>query len=201
MYFDAAVVLVTNSSLLFRLALAILWYICQVHSNFVWCSADGLYILSLQHPYFISLWISLTLKKVIPKLNSNICNKWKLEQDFFFYAWHFRSWILTFRRCLYPWTSMLYRIWLHVKILASLQFLLKIRAKRWERFYAKFATIDSGQTKKKPNIHLNLKSKSEKNKLLSTLRCVQMIRVRLWYQLHLLKVRNWSARPQRHLVS
>ena len=163
MYFDAAVVLVTNSSLLCRLALAILWYICHVHSNFVWCSADGLYILSLQHPYFISLWISLTLKKVIPKLNSNICNKWKLEQDLF-YAWHFRSWVLTFRGCLY-------RIWLHFKILATLQFFLKIRTTRWERFYAKFATIDSGQTKK-PNIHLNLKSKSEKNKLLSTLRCV-----------------------------
>ena len=167
MYFDAAVVLVTNSSLLCRLALAILWYICHVHSNFVWCSAEMGFIfwvsMSLQHPYFISLWISLTLKKVIPKLNSNICNKWKLEQDLF-YAWHFRSWVLTFRRCLY-------RIWLHVKILATPQFLLKIRAERWERFYAKFATIDSGQTKK-ANIHLNLKSKSEKNKLLSTLRCV-----------------------------
>ena len=153
-------VLVTNSSLLFRLALAILWYIFGVltFATLIWRLKKTVYIqilynarpmgfifwasMSLQHPiwYFISLWISLTLKKVIPKLNSNICNNWKLEQ-YFFYAWHFRSWVLTFRRCLY-------RIWLHVKILATLQFLLKIRTTRWKRFYAKFATIDSGQTKK-----------------------------------------------------
>ena len=153
MYFDAAVVLVTNSSLLFRLALAILWYICQVHSNFVWCSADGLYILSLQHPYFISLWISLTLKKVIPKLNSNICNKWKLEQDLF-YAWHFRSWVLTFRRCLY-------RIWLHFKILATLQFLFKIRTtRRWS--IMPNLLVQWTVRKQKQHIHLSLKSKSEK---------------------------------------
>ena len=165
LYFDAAVVLVTNSSLLFRLALAILWYIFGVlpFATFIWRHKKAVYIqilydarpmgfifwasMSLQHPINLVFYITLNKpnfeKKIyIPKLNSNICNNWKLEQDFF-YAWHFRSWVLTFRRCLY-------RIWLHVKILATLQFLLKTRTTRWKRFYAKFATIDSGQTKKSP---------------------------------------------------
>ena len=93
--------------------------------------------MSLQHHiwYFISLWKKLYLNYIATSVTTESWNK------IFFYGWHFCSWVPTFRRCLY-------RIWLHVKILATLQFLLKIRTTRWERFYAKFATIDSGQTKK-----------------------------------------------------
>ena len=68
------------------------------------------------------------------------CQKWPAVKNW--------TWILTFRR-------YLYRIWLHFKILATLQFLFKIRPTRWERFYAKFAsTINSAQTKKTHSFEL-----------------------------------------------
>ena len=51
------------------------------------------------------------------KRNNLKCQKWPAVINW--------TWVLTFRRCLY-------RIWLHVKILATLQFLFKIRTtRRW----------------------------------------------------------------------
>ena len=68
------------------------------------------------------------------KRNNLKCQKWPAVINW--------TWVLTFRRCLY-------RIWLHFKILATLQFLFKIRTTWWERFSAKFAsTIKGVQTKK-----------------------------------------------------
>ena len=68
------------------------------------------------------------------------CQKWPAVKNW--------TWVLTFRGCLY-------RIWLHFKILATLQFFLKIRTTRWERFYAKFASaINSAQTEKTHSFEL-----------------------------------------------
>ena len=68
------------------------------------------------------------------------CQKWPAVKNW--------TWVLTFRGCLY-------RIWLHFKILATLQFFLKIRTTRWERFYAKFASaINSAQTEKTHSFQL-----------------------------------------------
>ena len=67
------------------------------------------------------------------------CQKWPAVKNW--------TWVLTFRR-------RLYRIWLHFKILATHQFLFEIRTTRWEKFYAKFATIHSAQKQNKKAIFI-----------------------------------------------
>ena len=74
------------------------------------------------------------------------CQKWPAVINW--------TWVLTFRRCLY-------RIWLHFKILATLQFLFKIRTtRRWS--IMPNLLVQWTVRKQKQHIHLSLKSKSEK---------------------------------------